>query len=206
MDLVVLKPAMIELLSRLAAEDPEDTLQDGVVSWFGDKQDFISTETQAGVYIRILAHDKRGEPRKDYKSVTVNGVPKVREVLTRQEKVTFQIQATSLEHTDENCGQAWIGRITDRIYGHSAKLALRRLGLSVVEVKPSLNVSVKSDLDGTLGIDNREISAVSVDIVMQYVNEIQGELIDVIEHVGISGTITGAATGTKTIVVPEFEI
>ena len=204
MDWVTLKPAIVSLLSKLAAEDFEDPLDEGVVSWFGAQQDFISTETQAGIYIRVLYHDKRGRPRKDFIPVTVNGAPKLRQRFTRQEKVTLQVQATSLEHTDTNCGQAWIDRITDRLYGHYATKTLKALGLSVIEVRPTLNVSVKSPLDGTLGIDNREVSAVSADIVMQAVNIVYGETVDVIEHVKISGTIQGAATGE--LPVPEFEV
>ena len=203
MDWAILRPAFVSLFSSLAAEDMRQPLPEGHVSWFGTQVPFIDADTPVGIYLRVSSHDKRGRPGRRYQNVTESGRAKTQAVRTRQEKVTLQIQAKSLENNDTNDAQVWIDRITDNIYDDTVHSYLKSLGFSVIEVRPTIETTVKSDLDGTVGWDNRYISSVSVDIVFQAVNQVLGIPVDYIEHVRASGTVTGAVSGT--LVVPEFE-
>lgn len=204
MDWSIVRPGLVSLVRSLASEDMTDPMIEGTVTWFGDQVPFIAPETQAGIYMRILSHDKRGRPGRRYENVTVNGVDKVREVRTKQEKFVLQVQAKSLEESDTNGAQIWIDRLTDNIWDRTVLSYLRRLGLGLIRIKPTVELQEKTPVDGTIGYDNRSVSVVSVDIVMHVVNIVTGLPADFIDYVGISGRVTG--TTNDPVVVPPFTV
>ena len=203
MDWVKIKPGLVSMVRSLAAEDMLQPLPDGTVTWFGAAVPFIAPETQAGIYMRILTHSKRGRPGRRYTNAVVNGVPLLREVRTKQEKFTLQIQAKSLEENEFSGAQVWIDRLTDNIWDRSVLSYLKTLGLAIIEVRPTVELQEKTPVDGTIGYDNREVSVVSVDIVLHCVNVVIGSLHNFIEHVGISGTVSGSSGSP---VVPLFTV
>lgn len=189
MDWSILKPAIVTLVRSLASDDMTQPLPDGMVNWFGAAVPFIAPETQAGIYMRVTAHSKRGRPGRRYETVTVSGREKIREVRTKQEKFTLQVQAKSLEESDTSGAQVWLDRLTDNIWDKSVLSYLRSYGLSIIEIRPTVELQEKSPVDGTIGYDNREVSVVSVDIVLHVVNIVTGVPVDFIEKVTLSGAV-----------------
>jgi hypothetical protein len=195
-DWTTLYPGLVSLVSSLASEDIAYPLPDGVVTWFNRDTPFICPQTQAGIYLRILSQTPRGRPGTVYNEVTIGGVRKLQATRTKQEKLTLQIQAKSLDATDETESLVWVSRVRDRIWDCSVGSYLRRLGLAVIELRPTIEVRENTD--------NRDVSIVSLDLVFQVVNIVQGIPVHFIEHIGISGTITGSTQDP--IVVPEFTV
>lgn len=206
MDWAVIKPGLVEIIRSLASDDPEQPLPEGIVCWFDNQVSFISPETQTGIWLRIVSHDKRGRPGTTFVEETgPDGRVRLRAVRTKQEKFTLQVQANSLEGTDTNCGQVWIDRISDGQWDDSVLQSLRRLGLSIIRVRPTVEVTVKTPVDGSDGWDNRYVSAVSVDIVFHVVNIVQGRTVDYIADVAATGEVSGN-NGAQPITLPEFEV
>ena len=89
MDCAIIKPGLVSLMRSLASDDVTQPLPDGTVTWFGAAVPFICPDTQAGIYMRILSHSKRGMPGRKYSTVTVGGRQKLQESRTKQEKFTL---------------------------------------------------------------------------------------------------------------------
>jgi hypothetical protein len=201
-DWSTIRPGLVSLIASLASDDMTVPLVDGTVTWFGAAVPFIAPETQAGIYLRTTAHAKSGRPGTVYKTIGTGAAQKVQATRTRQEKFTLQIQAKSLETTDTTCAQVWIDRITDNIWDSSVLSYLKRLGLAIIKIEPTVNFESTSQHSEV--IDSHETSVVSVDIHLQAVSEVLGLPVDFIQHVGISGAITGSTDDP--ITVPEFVV
>lgn len=194
MDLKRLRVELRTLFSALAAEDMRQPLAEGIVTWLDAATPFISPECQAGIYLKILSHHKPGRPGTRYDVVTINGTQKLQPIRTRQERLVLNISAKSLEENDDYSSQLWIEHILDNIWDRQVLSKLKRMGLSIIRIEPTLSLQSKDPVDGSDGIDNRGVIVVSVDIRFQYLNIIYGLPVDYIDNVSAGGTIHGGTS------------
>jgi hypothetical protein len=179
-----LKQGLIAWVARLASPEYPHPMPEGTVTWFNRAEPFISDCIQAGIYLRILSFKSPGKDgfTQTTNPTTGNLIPNAHSNGT----IRLQIQAKSLEATDDQEADAWLGNLSDRFWSEDSKTRLLALGCAPI------STGTITILDGIL--DDRAASVANFEVVLHWATDVLGSELDPIEHVSGSGSVGGSFT------------
>jgi hypothetical protein len=194
-DIGTFQQGIINWVRTYGSNDWPAQLPEGVVNWFNRQRPFISDTLDVGLYCRLVSFKSPGRAGRVRSTVTTAGTEYARTVYHSNDKVRLQVQAISLNDTDEDSALTYLSNLSGRCWTDESLADLLALNASIVS---------KADVQLTSApLDDRTPTVGTFELVLHLHSDVLGLDVPFVQSV----TGTGHATnGAGTIPPQTFEV